>query len=652
MTARHYLLGAALSTALAAAGTLNATPYPHGERLPANDLGAATAIEGDTPLTVTITLMPRDSDKRDKLIESVYTPGSLRFHQFLTPDEFKASFGPSTATINSVTRHFQAQGLTVTRAACAQLHVTGTAAQIEKAFGVQLHSYEVPAGAFNPSYRYRAPLTAPHVPAAIAGSVRAVLGLDTRPRLTPHLQHPLQYALQRVNPTNSTNTKDPPGSWTVLDYAQYYDVNPLYRQGLNGRGQTVGILTFASFTPSDAYAYWKALGIRTDTGRITELPVDGGAGAPSDEAGSDETTLDVEQSGGLAPAAKILVYEAPNSNQGFVDAFAAAIDSNQADTVSISWGEWEGFDGPSPVIGNAAVTDPTSGEQTTILQALDDLLAQAALQGQSFFASAGDYGAFDSASSAPLEPSQGQPDSFSPVLSVDDPAAQRYITAAGGTTLPGPQVYNGPSGPITINIAQEQAWSWQYMEPVCSALGENPAQCGIYPAGSGGGVSIYVPRPAYQRTVAGVADSAPGQTFYELTPPPAQPLYALPSGFAGRNVPDISTNADPQTGYLLYYTSSAAGFGIFPAGGTSFVDPQLNGVVSLFVQGLRHRIGLLNPALYQIAGGRAAYHRQGPFREVAAGNNWYWRAQKGYNQASGVGVPDFANLYSAFLDMD
>ena len=68
------------------------------------------------------------------------------------------------------------------------------------------------------------------------------------------------------------------------------------------------------------------------------MQIDGGAGAPSDACGSDETTLDVEQSGGLAPGAKIIVYEAPNTNQGFADAFAAAIDTNRADTVSTQLG--------------------------------------------------------------------------------------------------------------------------------------------------------------------------------------------------------------------------------------------------------------------------------------------------------------------------
>jgi subtilase family serine protease len=63
---------------------------------------------------------------------------------------------------------------------------------------------------------------------------------------------------------------------------------------------------------------------------LTVVNIDGGPGPPSDTSGSSETTLDVEQSGGIAPGANTVVYQAPNTDQGFLDAFAAAIQSNKA----------------------------------------------------------------------------------------------------------------------------------------------------------------------------------------------------------------------------------------------------------------------------------------------------------------------------------
>jgi len=653
MRLRKELLAAVLAGT--AAGVLRAAPYVPALSAPSSyDLGDCAAVEGNATITLTVALSPRNTRQRDELIESVYRPSSPRFQQFLTPEQFRRAFGPENGTVSAVSRELQAQGLKVTQAATGLLRVSGTALQIERAFAVQLHTFEVPATPANPAYRYRAPLAAPRLSTTMVGSVRAIVGLDTRAHFTPHMHRPVFQSAPRGTTPNAVSTADPPGAWTVLDYAQYYNVSPLYRQGLSGRGQTLAILTFASFTQSDAYRYWSALGLKVDSRRITEIPVDGGSGPPSDAAGSDETTLDVEQSGGLAPGAKILVYEGSNSNQGFVDVFAAAIDSNQADTISISWGEWEGFDGSNPLIGSGDVSNPANGAETSIIVAIDDLLAQAALQGQSVFASSGDYGAYDDAASLPLAPSPGQPYSFNPVLSVDDPAMQRYITAAGGTTLPGSQVYIGPAGqPITIEVAQEQAWSWQYLEPLCSAFGQSSQPCGYFPAGTGGGVSIYMPTPFYQSAIAGLAATTSGQTLAELTPPPAQGLYALPAGFPGRNVPDLSSNADPQTGYVIYYTSSVAGFGIYQAGGTSFVSPELNGVTSLFTQALRHRLGLLNPALYKIAASRDAYRgRHAPYRDITAGDNWYWRARPGYDQASGIGVLNAANLLQALRDLE
>jgi kumamolisin len=238
---------------------------------------------------------------------------------------------------------------------------------------------------------------------------------------------------------------------------------------------------------------------------------------------------------------------------------------------------------------------------------------------------------------------------------VDDPAAQAYITTAGGTTLPGPQQFGLPNGStLTVDIATEQAWGWDYLTPLCTLLGLDPVSCGTFPSGGGGGVSSYVPIPAYQQFVPGMSRTPYGQTLIG----PSYPQYGLllpvtlPGGFAGRNVPDISVNSDPDTGYVIWYTSSAAGSSLAVYdfyGGTSFAAPQLNGMTSLFNQALHHRVGLLNFTLYGLVStGPGAY--LGPFaplRDIRAGDNWYWTAGPGYDQATGVGVPNVANLLDA-----
>jgi subtilase family serine protease len=430
---------------------------------------------------------------------------------------------------------------------------------------------------------------------------------------------------------------NPPGAWTVNDFSQYYDVQPLYQQNLRGQGRTLGIVTLASFTPGDAYDYWNYVGLSVDPNRITIKNVDGGPGAPSDDAGSDETTLDVEQSGGIAPAAKVLVYQAPNTDQAFFDAFVNAVGDNQAETVSVSWGEWEWFDTQASVA-------TVSGTQD-FLSALESLLLQGAVQGQSFFAASGDDGAYDAVGNLPLP-------KFAPFLSVDYPASARWIVAAGGTTLAGKQLFSLSNGSTyTVSVPQERVWGWDYLTSLCKTLGADPITCGIYPAGGGGGVSAYLPVPFYQLLVPTVP-TEPKQALTDTTTNTT--YFTLPAHYRGRNLPDLAMNADPDTGYVVFYTSSVdhqqcqCDFW----GGTSFVAPQLNGVAALLGQSVNRRLGLFNVPLYMIAASQSAYSgTTPPLRDIKAGNNWYYSAQPGYDQGSGVGSLDVANFARALLGL-
>jgi kumamolisin len=641
---KHYgrlLLTLGLASGLS--GTALATPYPSALTPAPADLGTAQAVLGNSAITVSVALPLSDTAGAQALLQSLYTPGSPQYRRFLSSQQFNTQFGPTQATVAQVTRRFESQGLQVTRASSTLLKVTGSPSAIEAAFSVSLHAYQVTSAHGAPSYLYRAPTSAPQVAADIAPSVQAVLGLDTRPRFRPHIRHSsgaVKIAATKLA-SSAPNTPDAPGLWTVTDFADYYDVNPLYKEGIEGKRQTIAIVTLAAFTPSDAFAYWNSLGLAVAKNRIRIVPIDGGSGAPSDASGSDETTLDVEQSGGLAPAANVIVYEAPNTEQGFVDAFATAFDSNTADTVSTSWGEWEYLDETTPVV------DPLTGRTVNSLKAFNDLFTQAALQGQSMYAAAGDAGAYDAndpESSFPV------PD-FSKTVSVDSPASQPFLTAAGGTTLPGTQTFglaNGQTFSVTLPV--EQAWGWDYLNGLCAAVGvPDPVDCGIFPVGGGGGVSVFMARPFYQYFVPGVINSPSGQALVDETQTPPQLIFKLPANFAGRNVPDISLNADPDTGYVIWYTSDQNGFEVETfIGGTSFVAPQLNGITALYDQGLGYRVGLLNNDLYNLVRFGVAYGgRNAPLRDITKGDNWFFNGRAGYDQATGVGVPDVTNLFKA-----
>ena len=639
LTLRKQAVALALAASFIAPVVLAGNPYPTRETPKAVDLGAPAGAH-DAQITVTVALKLRNTAEMMSLMQGLYAKGSPDYHHFLTTQQFQARFAPTAATVDSVTRVFQAEGLTVSRLSSSLLSVSGTQAAIEKAFSVSLHTFEVPAHGGSAGYRFHAPTTAPQFAPVVAANVEGVLGLDNRPRFRPH-QHSMPEGLkQRLAPkgvqsaASAPNTPDQPGLWTVTDFADYYDVNPVYSQGITGKHVTVGIVTLASFTPSDAFTYWNSLGLAVDPSRITVVNVDGGPGAPSDASGSGETTLDVEQSGGIAPGANIIVYTAPNTDQAFVDAFAEAIDSNQADSISCSWGEWEIFPASN------SVTDPNTSRAETSLQAFNNLFTQAALQGQSLFSSAGDAGAYDASSFFP------QPQ-FSTILSVDNPTDEPFITAAGGTTLPGTQNF-GSLG--TVSIHQEQAWGWDYLTGICAKLGLNPVSCGIFPGGGGGGVSSFVSTPSYQLFVPGIQKTEPHQALVDNSQTPPQTLATLPAHFRGRNVPDVSLNADPDTGYIIPYTSDRNGFEVLTFfGGTSFVAPQLNGVTALLDQSVQGRVGLLNFPLYNLVFTHQAYGgNHAPLRDIIAGDNWFYSGHPGYDLATGVGVLDVANFIQTF----
>lgn len=597
------------------------------------DLGPLTGYERNAPISVTVTFELPGLSEAEKLQQAIYTPGDPEYNHFLTTGEFNRRFGPKDEDVAQAIAAFARYGLSAEKITGSRLRVTGSPAALEKAFSISLHNFEAPAAGNTASYRFRAAVGRPAMPAEISLKAAAVAGFNTHPAVRP-LHRSAPVALPHgAGATTFSKTGNAFGNLTVLDFASNYDVNPLYAAGMTGSGRTIGIMTLAAFTPSDAYTYWHALGLNVASNRITVVNVDGGPGAPSDASGSIETTLDVEQSGGIAPGAKIIVYQAPNTNQGFVDVFAKAIEDNKADSLSISWGDWEWFQAD----GNAPVADPLHGGIVDTTTAIHELLLQASMQAQSVFAASGDGGAYDVNNDIGCAPPI-----CSATLSVDYPASDTMITAAGGTTLAGHQSYclNSACTPPyqQVQTPKESVWGWDYLTSLCNRLGYDPISCGIFPAGSGGGVSVFFGVPSYQSGVSGIQLSQPGQafTFEGIL------FFSLPANYAGRNVPDVSFNADPETGYVILYTSSTSGFGANPYyGGTSFVAPQLNGVTALLDQYVGRRVGFLNPNLYGLSASQSANAALNP---VTAGDNWFYNGAKAYNPGAGLGTLDVYNF--------
>lgn len=593
--------------------------------------GNATTAHADTDLgptaatqtvTASLILKVRDPAALEQLVAATQDPYSGQYHRFLSVNEFVNRFAPSNRDIQTIERYLAANGITVTEVYADHLllKATGTTDAFNQVFATDMHDYQ------KQGRRYHRPHHQPHVPTLLADLLDVIEGLDQSVSFRSH-RVSRSAALPVVKrtltlPASGTTATGIPGEYTVGDVAGLYNVNPLYAQHIDGRGRTIGIATLAGFIPDDAYQYWSLIGLDVKPNRITQVHVDGG-GVVSSDAGSGETSLDVEQSGGLAPKADIVVYDSPNTDSGFIDLFYRAASDNIVDTLSVSWGGAE-------VIYFAALENGV--DYTGELRAFHQAFLEAAAQGISLFASAGDAGAYDLNGTG-----------LSNVLTVDAPGSDPAITAAGGTTVAATLDFGAPT---PLVIAKEQVWGWDYLAAYfLSAFGQDLTS-ELFPTGGGGGVSVYWSRPWYQDGTPGIRRSEPGQSVVydpgDGTGP--QNLYSMPAHFPGRNLPDVSLNADPETGYL-YYSTSDGGLNGFE-GGTSFVAPQLNGITALLGQVAGGRLGLLNPLLYRLKG----QHTRGgasPLVDITAGDNWFYAGVPGYNPGAGLGVLNVASLADA-----
>ncbi|MFK3736604.1 S53 family peptidase [Massilia sp. TN1-12] len=608
-----------LAASLAQAATTS-TQVNVSKNARAVDLGLAP--QGEVR-AITLSLAVRNLAALEAFVASTVDPASPNYRRFLTPEQVGAQYGQDAASVSQVVNFLKASGLAVTRVYKNNLLVSvqGTNAQLAAVFGSPIHRFSL-AG-----QTYEAPLSTTAIPAQLAGVVKGVHGLSSRPLMKSNTVRRVnagaaaaegQVAPTKV-PTPAAAATAEPGSYTTADLARQYNITPLYQAGIDGAGRTIGIATLADYRQSDAFAYWDSLGLATARNRITDVRVDGGAspGYGVGTEGAGETTLDVQQSGGVAPGADMRVYIAPNTEQGFIDVFAQPVDDNLVDTLSISWGSAE--------IANY----PES------MAALHTVFLQAAAQGIPVIAASGDAGAYD------INRNYTYPDCTT-LLSVDYPAADPIVLAAGGTTLPHvqPHLYG------TITVSQERAWAWDYLRDYfVKNYGQAYYYANIFPVGGGGGVSVNFARPSYQANLAGVANSAAGQTLYCKNAFVGEPgngvldLIDMPGNYAGRNLPDVSLNADPYSGYSVYQ-EGMWGSG---SGGTSFVSPQLNGIFTLISAGKGGRVGFLQPQLYGAFKARG-YGAGSPFRAITAGTDFYYSSKASFNPATGLGTLDVANL--------
>jgi subtilase family serine protease len=547
-------------------------------------------MPGSSRIELDVSLRPRDPVKLAAFATAVSTPGSPLYRHYLRPGAFGATFGPTASTVRATAEALERLGLRVDSVSGNRLlvKVSAPVSVIDRAFSTTLVRYRLRGGRVVFSNQ-----SAPRLPIAVAGAVQAVTGLSDMSLLHPTgLARPTAHGRPAAGArlfrspvtggpmpcVEASDAAQRTGVYTANELASAYGFSGLYAGGDVGAGVTVAVVELEPDLPSDIAAYQSCYGT---SATVNYVEVDSGAGSGP---GSGEAALDIEDVIGLVPEAKVDVYQGPNTSTGPLDVYNAVVAQDKAKVISTSWGDCEAQDGGS-----------------TFVAAEANLFEQAAVQGQTVLASAGDEGSTDCTAGNLASQS----------LAVDDPGSQPYVTSVGGTSL----TALGPP-------PEESVWN---------------DKSGASGNAGGGGVSSNWAMPAYEAdapaTVAVIKISSSGR-----------PCRA-PTGYC-REVPDVSADADPDTGYLVYY---ASGGGWTPFGGTSASTPLWASLVALAdawpACGGRP-VGFLNPSLYSIAGGSAG---KSAFNDVTLGSNdmfpgsGHYPATRGYDMASGLGTPDAFN---------
>jgi kumamolisin len=352
-------------------------------------------------------------------------------------DEFRARYGADPGDVAKVEAFAHAHALDVPRVSLAQraVDLSGTVAAMEQAFGVKLERYT------ERGHSYRIRIGDISIPADLAGIVEGVFGLDNRPRVEPH------FRIAKDTSGGKVKARAAVKGFTPLEVAALY----AFPKGVDGKGQTIAILEFGGgYRVADLNKYFAKLGIKAP--KVIAVSVGAAHNAPTGnpDSADAEVVLDIEVAGAVAPGAQIVVYFAPNTDDGFVNALYASIHDNlrRPSIVSVSWG---------------------APEKESTLQSLKDYDAacvDAAALGITICAAAGDHGSSDT--NPPGKRAK-----------VDFPASSPHVLACGGTHL------EARNGAITLETVWNTHDGWA----------------------TGGGVSEVFKLPDYQKQ-AGVPKSA------------------------------------------------------------------------------------------------------------------------------------------------
>lgn len=554
---------------------------------PEFDKGAVPASFSMPDLTLDLKPSASQQIALEQLLANQQNPASADFRKWLTPEQYAERFGASQNDVSRITAWLKSQGFQVQSVARSRtwIQFSGTAQEVENAFHTQIHQFLE-----NGELHY-ANATDPSIPAALSDIVRGLRGLNNY-RLKPRSQ------ARGLGPRSTTNN----GQHQLApdDIATIYDVTPLYTSGINGTGQKLVVVGQTDINVSDIQAFRSHFQLPAIN--LQQILVPGQSDPGISQGDLPEADLDIEWSGSVARNATIIyVY-----SDDVTTSVQQALDQAYAPVITMSYGLCEGGD---------LIDLPT----------YRGWAQQGNAEGITWLAASGDSGAADCEDQDAMIAQDG--------LAVDEPGSIPEVTSMGGTEFnEGSGSYwsstNTANGASALSYIPEMVW--------------NDTSAGVGLAASGGGTSLFFPKPVWQ-TGPGV----PNNNF--------------------RNVPDLSIAASADhDGYYVYTGGSLQIYG-----GTSFAAPIMAGTVTLLnhylvSSGAQPQAGLgnINPTLY-----RMAQSATGAFHDVSTGNNRVpcvigspaivsltgevtqcttgaigYNAAPAYDLASGLGSPDVYNF--------
>ena len=600
---------------------------------PAYDKGRVEHSKLLERMVLVLQRSPEQQKALDAFNERQQDPASPDFHRWLEPEEFGRLYGPSDSDIAAVTSWLANRGFRIDEVSPGRINIefTGTVAQVESAFHVQMHNYEVEGEAHIANDRD------PQIPRALAPVITGVASLHD---FFPKPQFVLGQMVKRnvktgeetlLNPptANSATSLEPQTGYTDLsgnarmdvspwDFATIYNELPLWNAAtpINGTGVTIAIAGVSDVNVNDFNLFRSSFGLPAST-LVKTFP----SGNPGYDTtgGQGENTLDVEWSGASAPGATInlVTFGSTATTFGGTTAINYIIQHNLAPIISASYGGCELSQGTA---GNAA---------------MNTMWQEAATEGISSFVSAGDQGSAGCSSqdvAAPNEDKIG--------LQVNGMASPPDVTAVGGTDLNwqwwvsgGYSTYWSASNSSTresaLGYIPEVPWNstcastilldyvftdsttgkpFTSSAALCNAAYSSATYQPLVVIGAGsGGVS-------HCTTSNGTAASSCSGGYAK---PSWQSVTGVPAD-GKRDLPDVSLFASgsypadqPGSAYLFCMSTATSNgcdyvdntYIIYQEiGGTSASSPAMAGIMALVIQNQGgKRQGLANPNLYKLA---------------------------------------------------